>query len=184
MRFNAKQTVEDAGPYNYEYKKDENRRFSTSIQLNLCKVKVRYGTIHTSLIFSFSVLPKSEALDAGDLVQKSSADEREAYKGTLSEETAIENENRLKGRKPQVFNLNSIKFLQSKSEVRNNLYLTIFSFSVMPKSTNRGLADKTGTLNTLYKISLTEEIKYDKGSNYHHTRGILDCVYIKRKGLS
>ena len=43
-----------------------------------------------TVIFSFSVLPKSEAVNAGDLEQKSLADEREAYEGTPSEETRIE----------------------------------------------------------------------------------------------
>ena len=70
MRFNAKQTVEDAGPYNYEYKKDENRRFSSLIQSNFYKGKVRYGTIHTSLIFSFSVMPKSTSDKRADFEEK------------------------------------------------------------------------------------------------------------------
>jgi hypothetical protein len=41
----------------------------------------------------------------GDFEGKSSADEREAYEGTLSEETAIEIKTLIKRRKPQVFNL-------------------------------------------------------------------------------
>ena len=41
-----------------------------------------------------------------DLERKSSADEREVYEGTPSEETAIKQKNSIKWRKPQVFNLN------------------------------------------------------------------------------
>ena len=40
-----------------------------------------------------------------DLEQKSSADEREAYKGMLSEETAIELKTTKKRGKPKVFDL-------------------------------------------------------------------------------
>ena len=45
---------------------------------------------------------------------------------------------------------------------------------------NIKLTNKTRTLDTLYKISLTEEIKYDKGSDCHHTGGVIYYVVIKR----
>lgn len=40
------------------------------------------------------------------------------------------------------------------------------------------LTNKTGTLNTLNKISLTEEIKYNKGSYCHHTASITNYIII------
>ena len=40
-----------------------------------------------------------------DFEKKSLADEREAYEGTLSEETRIKQKNLIRRRKPQVFNL-------------------------------------------------------------------------------
>ena len=42
-----------------------------------------------------------------DLVRKSLADEREAYKGTPSEETKIENKKTIKRRKSEIFNHNA-----------------------------------------------------------------------------
>ena len=49
-----------------------------------------------------------------NLEQKSSADEREAYKGTTSEETAIEKEQ--KRRNSENFNLKSQKIQKNQSE--------------------------------------------------------------------
>ena len=51
-------------------------------------------------------LPKSDSLGSEDFAQKSSADEREAYKRTLSEDTAIK-QNFFQRRKSQIFNLKS-----------------------------------------------------------------------------
>ena len=43
------------------------------------------------LLVFYSVMPKGDSLgDLPDFVQKPSVDEREAYKGTPSEETAVE----------------------------------------------------------------------------------------------
>ena len=47
-----------------------------------------------------------------------------------------------------------------------------------PKFTNQKLAYETGTLNTLYEISLTEEVKNDKRHNNHHTTGVLNYVVV------
>ena len=50
----------------------------------------------------------------------------------------------------------------------------------MPKLTVKKLAYKTGTLNSLNKISLTEEIYYYKREYYHNTGGIMEYVLIER----
>ena len=46
-----------------------------------------------------------------DVEQKPSADEREAYKRTLREETAVEEKHEYKRGKPQAFNLDFLKFM-------------------------------------------------------------------------
>ena len=51
-----------------------------------------------------------------DLEQKSSADEREAYKGTLSEETAIQKEHK----KEEICRISTSKKTQSKKTERRN----------------------------------------------------------------
>ena len=51
---------------------------------------MRYKVYALYLIISFSIMPKGVASRQTDLEEKLSVDEREAYKRTSSEETAIE----------------------------------------------------------------------------------------------
>ena len=67
-------------------------------------------------------------------MRKFSADEREAYKGTLSEETEIKNGIPKKWRKPQVFNLNSFYLYPNdkdgaQSAPRHNPYYSVFGYA-------------------------------------------------------
>ena len=80
-RHNLSRTVGDAGPYSFR-----------------CKSK-RVPNFRDSFC--------ADSAEA-DLGGNRSADEREVYKGTPSEETAIENKNQIKRKKTLVFNLNNI----------------------------------------------------------------------------
>ena len=73
------------------FKKSEEKRGSERNQ-EIYKRKSEARSRNRTSLVSFSVMPKCSG--RGDLEQKSLADERESYKGTMSAETTIENEMR------------------------------------------------------------------------------------------
>ena len=58
---------------------------------------------HITFVFG---LTKTHEADEVDFEKKSSADERESYTSTMSEETRIENKKQSRRKKAQAFNLN------------------------------------------------------------------------------